>query len=88
MNSVRANLCGGVEFFEKKKVRGLLSQTASSQSTLQNYAFNLTLIIIRANLLLIIISFRTSMYIFISPKISKSIFVEEEEQEEGDLTII
>ena len=29
------------------------------------------------------------MYIFISPKISKSIFVEEEQQEEeGDLTII
>jgi hypothetical protein len=29
------------------------------------------------------------MYIFISPKISKSIFVEEqEEEEEGDLTII
>ena len=30
---------------------------------------------------------KTSMYIFISPKISKSIFVEEQE-EEGDLTII
>ena len=33
---------------------------------------------------------KTSMYIFISPKISKSICVEEEEEEEqeGDLTII
>ena len=37
---------------------------------------------------------KTSMYIFISPKISKSIFVEqqqqeeEEEEEQGDLTII
>ena len=28
------------------------------------------------------------MYIFISPKISKSIFVEEEQQEQGDLRII
>ena len=32
---------------------------------------------------------KTSMYFFISPKISKSIFVEEEEQEEqGDLIMI
>jgi hypothetical protein len=33
---------------------------------------------------------KTSVYIFISPKISKSIFVEEqqEEEQEGDLTII
>ncbi len=57
MNSVRANFCGGVEFFEKK-VRGLLSQTASSQS-----AFNLPLIILRANLLWIIISFRKHLCI-------------------------
>ena len=44
MNSVRANFCGGVEFFEKI-VRGFLSQTASSQ-----LSFNLPLIILRANL--------------------------------------
>ena len=54
MNSVRAKFCGGVcRVFQKKRSnkRVAFSQTASSQSTLQNYAFNLPLIILRANLL-------------------------------------
>jgi hypothetical protein len=31
---------------------------------------------------------KTSMHIFISPKISKSIFVEQQQEEEGDLRIL
>ena len=85
MNSVRAKLCGGVwsRDFRKKVREGsfLKLLVAKRPCKITHLINNVTIIYNKFS--------KTSMHIFISPKISKSIFVEEEQQqEEGDLRII
>ena len=81
MSSVRAKSCGHASFSKKKSEGSFLKLLVA------NRPCKITHLIYLYNIMSMNYNkfSKTSMYIFISPKISKSIFVEEEE---GDLSVM